>query len=691
MLYAHDYLKLSFGFRIIRLVIIYLLLTPLLFSKPLNTITTLSIDKIEGNGLVLEGITSTLDTSDIQFDYRLKIKSLSIPEKQLHINNINIKCEDGVFTLFEIKCSDGKISFVHPVVSAKEATIVFSRLNNGSLEVQINNFEISNGKSSVKIATQNEHWKIELDSKNISLSGLQLLLPSIQKFSPDGRINTHIVIKGNRENIASVNGNMEMKKISFTNQESTIVGENIFSKLEFQSKRKTNTWANNISSTIHAGEIYVDPIFIDAEESPKEIFGKFEWSQETKNITFSPITFSDRDSIHINVSTTQDLTENIFASPVFIDIQYAEFPKAYNRYLQPFLLHTNYSDLTVNGAVKGSLKILDKELEIAKLDIGHLTVKDNLNRFALYDLNGEIAWGAPYDKKNYNFEFNAANLYDLMFGKGAFEFSITGDSLVLKEPTAVAILDGEIRLEKLTINHPGNENRSIDMDVSLLPISMQDLSAVFNWPKMSGTLSGYAPNIVYKNGNVDIQGALLIRAFDGTTTIHNLQVKELFSPLPKLFADIQIKNLDLQPLTETFSFGEITGRLDGYINELQLLNWKPIHFDAWLGTPINDSSRHRISQTAVDNLTKVGNGAPNIFSKGFLRFLDSFGYDRIGIGCKLENLICSMRGVANSDRGFYIVKGSGIPRIDIIGFTNEVSWPVLTERLSRIIHAQPDN
>ena len=48
-----------------------------------------------------------------------------------------------------------------------------------------------------------------------------------------------------------------------------------------------------------------------------------------------------------------------------------------------------------------------------------------------------------------------------------------------------------------------------------------------------------------------------------------------------------------------------------------------------------------------------------------------------------------MRGVeefsATNKQGFYIVKGSGVPRIDIVGFTDEVSWSVLTARLKRVI------
>ncbi len=273
-----------------------------------------------------------------------------------------------------------------------------------------------------------------------------------------------------------------------------------------------------------------------------------------------------------------------------------------------------------------------------------------------------------------------------------FSFSNDEQALVLQQPVSVPILDGAVNIESFKVMHPGNKDQSILMDISVTPVSMSKISTAFGWPEMKGNLSGYAPNVTYKQGDVDIQGALLIRGFGGTTTIHNLSAADLFSLTPKLSADVQLNNLDLISLTETFSFGEITGRLEGSINNMQFVSWAPVQFDAWFGTPETDNSRHRISQTAVDNLTQVGNGGADILSKSFLKFFDSFGYDKLGLGCSLKNNICKMHGVnsftQDNSRGFYIVKGRGVPRIDIVGFTDEVSWPVLIARLKRVVSTQ---
>ena len=93
------------------------------------------------------------------------------------------------------------------------------------------------------------------------------------------------------------------------------------------------------------------------------------------------------------------------------------------------------------------------------------------------------------------------------------------ESLVLNQPVSVPMLDGAINIESFQVKQPGKKDQSILMDISLTPVSMSKLSTAFGWPEMNGNLAGYAPNVTYKKGDIDVQGALLIRGFGGTTTI----------------------------------------------------------------------------------------------------------------------------------------------------------------------------
>ncbi|MGR9053308.1 MAG: C4-dicarboxylate ABC transporter, partial [Gammaproteobacteria bacterium] len=104
-----------------------------------------------------------------------------------------------------------------------------------------------------------------------------------------------------------------------------------------------------------------------------------------------------------------------------------------------------------------------------------------------------------------------------------------------------------------------------------------------------------------------------------------------------------------------------------------------------LGTPTKDDSTHRISQKAVENLASIGGGgAADLVSRSFLRLFDTFGYDRLGLGCYLHDGVCQIMGVEPAKQGYYIVKGGGLPRIDVIGYNPRIDWNVLLSRLARI-------
>jgi hypothetical protein len=180
-------------------------------------------------------------------------------------------------------------------------------------------------------------------------------------------------------------------------------------------------------------------------------------------------------------------------------------------------------------------------------------------------------------------------------------------------------------------------------------------------------------------------GELLINVFDGLVKVTDLSSSGLFTTLPKFHADLEIDNLDMEQLTGKFEFGGITGKLSGFVQKLYLENWQPVSFYAWFGTPDDDDSSHRISQKAVKNIASIGGGgAADAISRSFLRFFETFGYDKLGLGCYLHEGVCQLMGVNATPTGYAIITGGGVPRIDVIGYNPRVDWVVLIDRLKRI-------
>jgi hypothetical protein len=114
------------------------------------------------------------------------------------------------------------------------------------------------------------------------------------------------------------------------------------------------------------------------------------------------------------------------------------------------------------------------------------------------------------------------------------------------------------------------------------------------------------------------------------------------------------------------------------------MNWEPVAFHAQFNSPEDDDLPHRISQRAVDNLTSIGNGMGGRLQNTFLGIFKEFRYNRIELQARLDGDIAELGGIDHPDGGYYLVKGAGLPRIDVIARNRRVAWKTLVERLKNI-------
>jgi hypothetical protein len=260
---------------------------------------------------------------------------------------------------------------------------------------------------------------------------------------------------------------------------------------------------------------------------------------------------------------------------------------------------------------------------------------------------------------------------------------IHGDDFRLTAPLHLPVLDGALEVREFALMDVAGANPAGRIDATLRPVSLAGIADALGWPALTGSISGRLPRLEYRDGVATLGGELRIDAAGGTLRLEDLRLSDPFGPLPELTTSVTLRGLSLEAVTQAFSFGRITGTLDGDIDNLRLVGWQPAAFDAWFRTPEDDPRPHRISQRAVRSLASLGggDGAVAALSRGFLQFFRSFDYDRIGLGCRLQGTVCRMRGLEPAEGGYLIVRGRGLPHIDIVGFNREVSWPTLIQQL----------
>jgi hypothetical protein len=72
-----------------------------------------------------------------------------------------------------------------------------------------------------------------------------------------------------------------------------------------------------------------------------------------------------------------------------------------------------------------------------------------------------------------------------------------------------------------------------------------------------------------------------------------------------------------------------------------------------------------------------------------MRMFSNFSYRRLGLGCRLQNNVCQLRGLAEDASSVLILEGAGVPKITIRAFNRNIDWPTMVSNLSAISAENP--
>ena len=478
--------------------------------------------------------------------------------------------------------------------------------------------------------------------------------------------------------------------MTFSDAAGMTVGEGLAGTLSGSLKRRAGHWEIRSNFSLQGGELLTPYGYLDAAAHPVQVEANLNADADFSKLLLlaSRVAAKDLLSIalrgEIHPAAAQPLQMLTLEMP---PIKVAEL---YRELLLPVLFGTSWDHLELAGKLGLSLDMAGGEVMGLELSLADLFVDDakgsKTRRLGLYGMNGRIQWQRGEKPADSRLSWASGHLLEKIdLGAGRVDFQLSDKRFRLIRQAVLPVLDGSLMIDRLDIDQLGEADQKLQFDGIITPISMGTLSEALGWMPLSGKLSGVIPGLSYENGQLQVEGVLLVRMFDGDILISGLKTRGLFGIYPQLSAEIEMHNLDLETLTRTFSFGRITGRLDGYVRGLALEAWQPVAFDARFYTPEGDKTRHRISQKAVDNISNLGGaGLSGSLARSFLGFFEEFGYKRIGIGCRLSRGNCEMVGVGETKQGYYLVEGGGIPRIDIIGYNKSADWDRLLQQLKQI-------
>ncbi|MGC4029033.1 MAG: hypothetical protein QM696_09195 [Steroidobacteraceae bacterium] len=475
----------------------------------------------------------------------------------------------------------------------------------------------------------------------------------------------------------------DLRDAGFQNAAATWIGEKIAARITASADLAATPMPVELQFAGTGGQFLGGVVLLDFDRNPLQ--ADLQGRSDGHDLIVDALHWQQRNLTTLSGSAEIRL-EPFAVRRAAVDLEQLQFPDAYTSYMQLLLATTPFNQLQTAGAASGRIVIADNLPAAADLRIEALDFSDAAQQLDVSGVSGELHWtdGAAGPPRPSFLAWESSRGWGIEGARTRIDFATSARSFQLLRPARLPFFDGALLINTLRGQDIGMPQMEGDFDAVIEPISVQPIARAMGWPDFSGSLSGRLPGLTYRNGVLAFSGNVEAEVFDGRVVASNLSVKQPFSAWPQLHADITARNLDLDLITRTFEFGSITGRLDADLLNLQTFNWSPIAFDLRMATPPGDRSRRRISQRAVENLSNLGGGGgvAAALQTGALRFFDEFRYARLGISCRLRNDVCQMDGVGKAGAGFYIVRGSGIPRIDIIGNEHRVDWPRLVSQIT---------
>ncbi|MGR8951111.1 MAG: C4-dicarboxylate ABC transporter [Gammaproteobacteria bacterium] len=660
----------------------------LFFSSQSTAIEKLSLDigALNVQEWEFEGLQIALtDIPKHRQQLVLTIKKLSLPKPFEDLKLADIRCTSFTWGNNQMVCERGKARIDSKHWRSPKADFAF-RLNEKSSMVKLTGLSLLGGRIDAELTEASMRWQVKLNAQHLDGLLLQKQFAANLFKVKSGDLSLAIKASGAQTTTDTIDLTATAEQLTLQTPDGKTATEALSSTAHWYAANQGGFWHWQHQSQLTGGALYLEPVYLEAASDPFSLSGRGSWNPVNRRVEIESFAYHHPKTAELTGSATAELGTTFNLVRAALVLQSEDMDRFSSVYLKPFTEQTSFEGISLQGKAKAEIDWAQQALTRLRLNFSQLAVNDQNGRIATKGGEGAIHWSSdPAFTVPSAIGWQELSLYALPLGPSKLSFLSRANKIDLIEKTQLPFLGGKIAVNKFSWQSQPQEEPNVYFEGSLNNVSLEQLSAALDWTPLSGTLSGRIPGIEYRDKTLKLGGELNIKVFDGTIKIANLASSGLFSDFPKLFADIEVEHLDLDLLTRKFEFGGITGRLSGFVKQLRLENWSPVSFYAWFGTPDDDDSRHRISQKAVRNIASIGGGgASDLLSRSFLSFFETFGYDKIGLGCYLHDGVCQMMGVEARETGYSIITGGGLPRIDVIGYNPQVDWSVLMERLQRI-------
>ena len=648
-----------------------------------------SVDAIQGDDWGAQGISITLRSSAAATASGVvEIEHVDLPGGYGAVHGLLLDCPLLQRDDRGWHCDEGRLRLEESPLAAQAGSWQGMFQSAEHWSIRIPRLTMGPGTLALTASAQAAEWSMAVRPHRVPVERFDSLIPAAAvpaDWGVAGRASGVVELSGRSGDPGRLVADLVIDQLNYASPDGRQAAENLLIEIGLSGRADGAGWSFDTKLAWPSGAIYSEPLFLDASQTAVQASAQGSWRPQRNIVELDAWSVDLANTVRVSGTGRADLGAPAIEQ-LTIAVNSERAGQFYQKLLQPFLIGTAGDDLAAMGNL-GIVMHFDRAgVEQAGLELNDLQIEDRQGRFAIGPVDGSIAWDRAEEVPRSRLRVERAHVYRIPLGSFDIQAKFAGDQLELVQPLVIPVLDGQAALDSFRLGGAlvAGESPHWQASASLRHISLERLTEAFGWPRFAGAVAASLQDMRYADQRLSVGGGLNLTAFDGAIEIRDLQIGDPLGGVPTLEADATLRGLSLAKLTQAFSFGRIEGRLDGNLQDLRLVAWQPDSFDLHLFTPPDDDSRHRISQCAVENLTELGSGIPAGLSVSLLRLFDQFAYDKIDLRVSLRGDRAELDGLARDDGGYYLVKGAGLPRIDVIGRNRSVAWKDLVERLRRI-------
>ena len=670
-----------------RLLLLLLLVPPWPLASPNDLLLEWSLARLEAEGFEADRV-------------HVALRSPGMPGASglvAHVDRLELADLEGALVGISLSCPAASIAW--PMVTCEQARLEVEdspwgpqaadiSLTWNSLEdwrLVFDGLRYAGSVLAGELAIRDGGWTLDASTEGLRLqqaAPLQQLRDEHGLTSLEGQLNAEVSLAGDAQGVRSMELRGQLHRLAWADEAGLQAAQALRASYQFEASAQDADWRGRLQLRVLEGELYSDPVFLDLNSQPLALDLQGRWQPQRQRLRFDRVLASAGEGLQLDGNLGLD-TDAGRVSDGTVSVRAPDLAWTYVNLLQPLLIGSALDDMQVEGRAEMQLQWRDTALSGLDIRIHRLDAADQAGAFGVNAVSGELHWRDQQESPASRIRFEGGHVGSLDFGESTLELRAGGSLIYLLAPVSVPFYQGRIEIPELSWVFT-DQGYEAGFGVAVRDVSLAELSQALGWPEMTGRIDGALPRARLTPGRLDVAGDIEVLAFDGRMLLRGLSLDRFDSAAPVLQAELELRRLDLAKLTETFSLGRIRGRLDGEVRDLQLVAWEPNRFEAHFRSPQDDDLPHRISQRAVQDLTELGNGVSGALSAPLLRFFEEFSYDRVELKVAQRGDRAEIGGIPHASGGYYLVKGAGIPRIDVIGRNREVAWNDLLARLKSI-------